>query len=136
MDINLFLQSVRGKMPRETERLMLLQDRLEKMSKEEQDDFFSKKFPLLQFKNPTVILLINFFLGHLGIARFMIGDHGIGAIRLVLTIIGVFVSTDESLEMLYFLLLLGNNLIWMLIDLYLVDKKVREQNLNKILLVL
>ena len=50
------------------------------------------KFSLLsavKLKNPSTILLFSIFLGFLGIDRFMIGDTGMGALKLLFC--GVFV---------------------------------------------
>lgn len=37
----------------------------------------------VQFKDPTTILLVSIFLGGLGIDRFMIGDTGMGILKLL-----------------------------------------------------
>lgn len=67
------------------------------------------KFNLLyaaEFKDPTTILLISIFLGYLGIDRFMIGDTGLGILKLltfgvcgIMTIIDWFLISDRTKEM-------------------------------------
>ena len=45
-----------------------------------------QKFTLLstiELKDPTVLLLVSIFLGGLGIDRFMIGDTGMGILKLL-----------------------------------------------------
>ena len=64
----------------------------------------------------------------------MIGDIGLGIGRLVLCIVAVIVSmvNEDS----------GRNVlvsamwVWWLIDLFLVQKKLRMQNLRKVLLII
>ena len=76
------------------------------------------KFSLLHvvnFKEPTTILLLSIFLGGLGIDRFMLGDIGLGVLKLLtLGVCGV---------------------MW-LIDLFLVSKRAREKNFNNIMMLL
>lgn len=72
------------------------------------------KFMLLQsvsLKNPTVVWVVSFFLGGLGIDRFMIGSIGAGVVKLLTA---------------------GCFGIWWLIDLFIICKKTREANFNKI----
>ena len=56
-----------------------------------------------ELKDPTTILLISIFLGSLGIDRFMIGDTGIGVLKLltgglcgILTIIDWFIISRKA----------------------------------------
>ena len=56
-----------------------------------------------ELKDPTTILLISIFLGSLGIDRFMIGDTGIGVLKLltgglcgILTIIDWFTISRKA----------------------------------------
>ncbi len=60
------------------EKIMYLKDKLKTMDEE--------KFSLLSamdFKNPTTLLLVSLFLGPLGIDRFMVGDTGMGILKLL-----------------------------------------------------
>lgn len=59
----------------------------------------------VELKDPTVILLISIFLGYLGIDRFMLGDIGLGILKLltggccgILTIIDWFTVSQKAKE--------------------------------------
>ena len=72
------------------------------------------KWPMLstiQFKDPTIILIVSLLAGSLGIDRFMIGDVGIGVGKL---------------------LTCGGFGIWAIVDLFLIQKATREKNMQKI----
>ncbi|MEZ4357716.1 MAG: TM2 domain-containing protein [Eubacteriales bacterium] len=68
-----------------------------------------EKFMLLtsmELKDPTTMLLISIFLGSLGIDRFMIGDTGMGVLKLltagvcgILTIIDWFTIQNRTKEL-------------------------------------
>ena len=132
-----FVETVRDSLPKSSEHLIVLKDRLEKMSQEQQDEFYRMKFPLIELKNPSVMLIINFFFGLFGVARFMIGDNALGGLRLVLTSIPfslLQMEQDVGKDIVdFFAILFVVNFFWWLIDLYFLDRKVRKQNLNKIL---
>lgn len=73
------------------------------------------KFSLIstvEFKDPTTILLISIFLGGLGIDRFMIGDIGIGILKL---------------------LTCGLCGILTIVDWFTISKKVKELNFNNVM---
>ena len=67
------------------------------------------KFALLstiEMKDPTTLLLVSIFLGNLGIDRFMIGDTGMGILKLltcgccgILTIIDWFTISGKTKEL-------------------------------------
>jgi TM2 domain-containing membrane protein YozV len=67
------------------------------------------------FKDPMTILLISIFLGSFGIDRFMLGDIGLGIVKL---------------------LTLGGCGIWTIIDWFLIQNKTRELNFNSIMMML
>lgn len=76
------------------------------------------KFQLVsavEFKDPTTILLVSIFLGSLGIDRFMLGETGMGILKL---------------------LTLGCCGILTVIDWFSVQKKAKELNYNNLMLVL
>ena len=57
-------------------------------------------------KDPTTLLLVSIFLGNLGIDRFMIGDTGMGILKLltcgccgILTIIDWFTISGKTKEL-------------------------------------
>lgn len=74
-----------------------------------------QKFSLvstIDLKDPTTILLISIFLGCLGIDRFMIGDIGMGVLKL---------------------LTLGVCGILTIIDWFTISKKTKELNFNNVM---
>ena len=59
----------------------------------------------IELKDPTTLLLISIFLGSLGIDRFMLGDTGMGVLKLltfgccgILTIVDWFTISDRTKE--------------------------------------
>lgn len=60
------------------EKIMYLKDKLKSMD----DDKFSV-ISTVELKDPTTVLLVSIFLGGLGIDRFMIGDTGMGILKLL-----------------------------------------------------
>ena len=75
------------------------------------DDSKFDELNMLQFKNPTTMLLIAFFLGGYGVDRFMLSDTTMAIVKLCTC---------------------GGCGIWALIDLFSAGKRTREYNLNKI----
>lgn len=76
------------------------------------------KFNLLstvEFKDPTTILLVSIFLGTLGIDRFMLGETGMGILKL---------------------LTCGVCGILTIIDWFTVQKKAKERNFNALMTIL
>lgn len=85
----------------------------EKLLKMDNDKLTS--LSMLQFKNPTTILIVSIFLGELGIDRFMIGKTGTGILKLIT---------------------LGGFGLWWLIDLFLISEKTKQWNFQKLSTVL
>ena len=76
------------------------------------------KFSLVsavEFKDPTTLLLVSIFLGSLGIDRFMLGDIGMGILKL---------------------LTVGLCGVLTIIDWFTIQKRVREQNWSNLMMVL
>ena len=74
-----------------------------------------EKFSLLstiELKDPTTLLLVSIFLGTLGIDRFMLGDTGMGILKL---------------------LTCGCCGILTLVDWFTISKKTKEKNFNKVM---
>jgi len=65
----------------------------------------------LQFKDPTISLIISIIAGQLGIDRFLIGDVGLGIGKL---------------------LTCGGFGVWTIIDWFLIMDAVRQKNLEKL----
>lgn len=81
-------------------------------------DADENKFNLVSavdFKEPTTILLVSIFLGGLGIDRFMLGETGMGILKLLTG---------------------GLCGILTIIDWFTVSKKAKEINYNNIMLLL
>lgn len=97
--IDMFIMTNQKYFP--AEKIMYLKDRLRTMDEE--------KFSLvstIEFKDPTTILLVSIFLGSLGIDRFMIGDTGMGILKLltcgvcgILTIVDWFSISKKTKEL-------------------------------------
>lgn len=66
---------------------------------------------MIEFKSPTVMLIISIFLGELGVDRFMLGQTGAGIGKL---------------------LTCGGCGIWWLIDLFLISEKTKQANFLKL----
>jgi hypothetical protein len=67
------------------------------------------KLQILQFKDPSITLIISIFLGSLGIDRFFIGDIGLGIGKLVT---------------------IGGIGIWTIVDWFLIQRATKEKNLK------
>jgi len=78
------------------------------------DDDKAANLPLLQFKDPTMMLIISFFGGQLGIDRFMLGDTGLGIGKL---------------------LTCGGFGIWTIVDWFLIMSATKQKNREKFLSV-
>lgn len=65
----------------------------------------------LQFKDPTICLIISLFAGSLGIDRFFIGDTGLGIAKL---------------------LTCGGFGIWSIVDWFLIMGAARDKNMQKL----
>lgn len=91
----------------ETSALPMIRSRLENLS----DDSFNL-LQTIELKDPTVLLIISIFLGTLGIDRFFIGDIGMGILKLLTG---------------------GLCGILTIIDWFLIMKRTKEKNLEKIM---
>ena len=83
------------------EKMMYLQERLRTM-----DDQRFSMISTIQLKDPTTLLLVSIFLGSLGIDRFMLGDTGLGILKLltcgccgILTIVDWFTVMGRTREL-------------------------------------
>lgn len=101
--VDMFIATMSSKFP--AEKLLLIKSQLEKL-----DD---SKLIVLQsadYKDPTTLLIISIFLGHLGVDRFMLGQTGAGIGKL---------------------LTCGGLGIWTLIDWFTIQNATREYNYQK-----
>ncbi len=94
----------------ESHHLMQIRDRLVAL-----DDSKWSILQIIQFKDPTVMLIVSLLAGSLGIDRFLIGDTGLGIGKL---------------------LTCGGLGIWAIIDWFLIMGATREKNLIKLQQVL
>ncbi len=141
MDTNLIINEIKGKLPKGkmgAASIAEITNRLDSLSDKGRSDAFLR-IQDANLKTPFIVDICNFFLGTLGVARFMIGDYLIGAIRLVVLVLWAIVNGandgSEAMQVIdisFAILVWG----WWIIDLFLVLKKVRMQNLRKVLLAI
>lgn len=137
MDFNTVLMSIGDKLPRDGVASVTLKDKFEKLSEESQKNAITQ-LSVLNLKSPALVFWVGtFLLGAFGVGRFMIGDMVLGFARLVLTVLGIVVgifyesSMNDFVGLLYGLLTLAN-WIWWIVDMFLVGKKLRKKNYEKI----
>jgi len=65
----------------------------------------------LQFKDPTMMLIISIIIGSLGVDRFMLGDTTLGVLKLITC---------------------GGFGIWTIVDWFLIMGVTREKNMEKL----
>ncbi|TVR83423.1 MAG: TM2 domain-containing protein [Saprospirales bacterium] len=90
----------------ESHRLPLIRERLLKM-----DDSKLLHIQTLNFKDPTMMLIVSLLAGTLGIDRFLIGDVGLGVAKL---------------------LTCGGLGIWAIVDWFLIMGATRDKNMEKL----
>lgn len=112
MDTNSILLAVQDKIPKDIQSRQMLQDRLDKLSDSQRNELV-QKLPLLKLKSPALVFWVGSFLfGALGVDRFYKGDIGLGVVKLLTC-----------------WLTLG---IWWFIDLFLVWRGIKNDNVAKI----
>ncbi len=92
------------------EKIMYIKEKLAAM-----DESKFSMISTIEMKDPTTILLVSIFLGSLGIDRFMLGDIGMGILKL---------------------LTCGVCGILTIVDWFTVSKKTKELNFNNIMTML
>lgn len=92
------------------EKMMYIKEKLLAM-----DESKFSMISTVELKDPTTILLISIFLGALGIDRFMLGDTGMGILKLLTG---------------------GCCGILTIVDWFTVSKKAKETNFNNIMTIL
>ncbi|HEB9343850.1 TPA: hypothetical protein RZK20_000347 [Campylobacter coli] len=138
MDFNSILSSIGDKLPRDGLAVLALKEKFERLSEERKKDVLNQ-LPMLKLKSPALVFWVGTFLfGPFGVGRFMIGDILLGFVRLVFVIIPIIFSivANESLQNIASILMLINWIvnwtIWWIVDMFLVGKKLRKQNYEKI----
>lgn len=142
MDTSIMLSEWKGKLPKGKMRqssLAELENRLNALDDNQRNSVYFKVQDE-KLKSPMLVFLVGGLLfGNLGVGRFMIGDWVIGGIRLAYTIFLLIVTSaiepnEVDSEIKGILATLGIiSAIWYIAEWFLVDKKVRIQNLRKIL---
>lgn len=93
-----------------TEKMMFLKEKLRNIDED--------KFALLssiEFKDPSTMLLISILIGGLGVDRFMLGDTGMGVLKLLTG---------------------GCCGVLTIIDWCNIQKKTKEMNFNKVMMLI
>lgn len=106
--VSMYLMANQDKFP--AEKVMYLKEKLEQM-----DESKYAMLTTIELKNPTTILIISVLLGSLGVDRFMLGETGMGVLKL---------------------LTCGCCGILTIIDWFSVSKKAKELNFNKVMTML
>lgn len=106
--IDMFIMTNQKYFP--AEKIVYLKDKLRAMD----EDKFSL-ISAIELKDPTTILLVSIFLGSFGIDRFMIGDTGMGILKL---------------------LTLGVCGILTIVDWFTISKKVKDLNFNNVMAII
>ncbi|MFO7998865.1 MAG: TM2 domain-containing protein [Bacteroidales bacterium] len=101
--LDLFLMT-KGKYFR-SHHLLEIRDRLKNM------DDSRGTIQTMQFHDPTLLLVVSLLVGALGIDRFMIGDTGLGVLKLITC---------------------GGLGIWAIVDWFLIMDLTRDKNMEKL----
>ena len=88
------------------ESIMMLKQKFDQMDESKKSLMYS-----LQFKDPVTTLILSLLVGGLGIDRFYIGDTGLGIAKL---------------------LTCGGCGIWTIVDYFLIMKRTKEKNFEKL----
>lgn len=156
MDTNTIMMAIQDKLPQDMQSQAQVRERLEKLSDDKRNDLM-RKLPNLKLKSPAFVFWVGSFLfGTFGVGRFMIGDIGLGIVRLALQVIGFVCQLvgmagmvgglllDDEEEMIDAIagggamaiiggIVMFIVVIWWIVDLFIVGKKLRAQNMQKIL---
>lgn len=103
--VSTFIQIHSSQLP--PEQVPSLRDRLMKLSETKIDQLTT-----LSLANPTTNLLVSIFLGSLGVDRFMLGDTGLGLLKLITC---------------------GGCGIWTIIDWFTIVGTTRKKNYEKLI---
>ena len=88
--------------------ILTIKERLETL-----DESRINSLSFIQFSDPRVFFAISWFGGVIGLDRFLIGDVGMGILKLLLNVFTFFIPY--------------------LVDLFLIQKRIREKNYQKFL---
>lgn len=102
--VDFFFQSRSGYFP--LEQVFSLREMMLKM-----DDEKAFMIQSVNYKDPTIVLIVSILVGQLGVDRFMVGDIGLGVLKLIT---------------------LGGCGVWWLIDLFLIMARTRQYNATEL----
>lgn len=124
MDTSVILMTLQDKIPSTS--LPLVKEKLEKASEDQ-----ISSLAVLPLKSHIIGLVLGWSLGICGADRFYKGDIALGIAKLVLFLVGCITVSIAIGGLLIFAAL-----IWSFVDLFLVWKGIKQDNLDKILSVL
>lgn len=131
MDTASIMAMLQDKLPKDQASLIPLREKLDNASEAKKDEFV-KNLPFLNLKSPAFVFWVGSFLfGTCGVGRFMIGDKLLGGLRLGLVILSII--TDIAGMSVVGQGLWSCAMIWWIVDLFLTGKKLRKQNLDKVI---
>lgn len=91
--VDIFMTTMANKFP--PERMMVIKERLEQM---DDAQFFAVQS--LDYRDPSIMLIVSVTLGIMGIDRFLVGDIGLGVLKLLTAgCCGIFTIVDWFLIM-------------------------------------
>jgi TM2 domain-containing membrane protein YozV len=91
-----------------TEKIYMIKERLLAQDESKMSIIYS-----VELKDPMTILIFSILLGSLGVDRFLLGDIGLGIIKLIT---------------------LGGCGIWTIIDWFIIQNRTRERNFNALIM--
>ncbi|MBK2001264.1 TM2 domain-containing protein [Campylobacter sp. 2018MI35] len=118
-----------------------LKKKLEALSSDELDKVCAR-LQYTKLKNPTLAFWVyNFLLGGFGVARFYIGQIGFGIFRLALTLLSIIIgfvaeSSYDSFWISVSKMFDYGNFGIAIIDLFIIGVLLRNQNLEKVNLII
>ncbi|RDU66652.1 NINE protein [Helicobacter equorum] len=124
MDTSVILMTLQDKIPSTS--LPLVKEKLEKASEDQ-----ISSLAVLPLKSHIIGLVLGWSLGICGADRFYKGDIALGIAKLALFLVGCITIAIGIGGLLIFAAL-----IWSFVDLFLVWKGIKQDNLDKILSVL
>lgn len=138
MDSNMLLMSLQDKLPNNQMKLHALKERFDKMDDQGREDFLLKT-NMLGLCNPKMVFWVGAFLfGYWGVAWFIlknmplfIAKFSIWALWVLLWIIAA--ATDSAGLAGFSLVPQIVVYIWFVVDLFIVGKRAREFNYQKIM---
>ncbi len=144
MDIKRIISLIDNLLPKDA--IYKIKNDIDKLSQEQQEMVCEKIQTLAPtLPSPRVVFWFgSFAFGSLGVGRFMIGDKLLGFIRLSLCLLGwttvMFISPlddyDNKTAGFIYCIDLIVMIIWWIVDLFIVGKKLRQKNLDKILSII